>query len=145
MTTDEEVKKLRSKEVKEKTLKPAPVKSPAVPQSDAVKIYRDIFKLNPRQIQSEEINTIVKGECDLENWREACRAWAVSGNRPTSIGGILDWYKNGCRSNKPQGFKSKQDENMEAIKRSIIKAETENGREIKHKQINGNDGNSITG
>ena len=130
----------------ETELKTAREKSPATPQSEAVKIYRDIFKLNPRQVQAEEINATIKGNGDFDAWKEACRAWAVAGNRPTSVGGILDWFKTGCRSNKPQGFKSKHDENMDAIKRSIQKAEVnKNGGSGEHKQINGHDGNSIAG
>jgi hypothetical protein len=143
LCTETEAYKTETDTETETELKPAPVKTPAVPQSDAVKIYRDIFKLNPKQIQTEEINITVKD--NLETWAEACRAWAVAGNRPTSVGGILDWFKTGYRSNKPQGFKSKYDENMDAIKRSIQKAEALNGGSGEHKQIDGDDGNRITG
>ena len=82
-----------------KELKTAREKSPAPPQSEAVKIYRDIFKLNPRQVQAEEINATIKGNGDLEAWKEACRAWAMNGNKPTNIRGILDWFKSGCKTN----------------------------------------------
>jgi hypothetical protein len=123
----EEIPIVKESIVKEsivKESKHAQEKSPAASQSEAVKIYRDIFKLNPKQIQSEEINKIVSRE-NLEIWMDACRAWAIAGNRPTSIGGILDWFKNGKRTNftfpANKSNKQTQQEKFDIVDRAMEK------------------------
>lgn len=77
---------------------PKQSKALAIPKSEACQVYREIFKLWPNAIQEKEINEKIISEHDLHKWRECCKAWALAGNRPTSIGGILDWFKNGIKS-----------------------------------------------
>jgi hypothetical protein len=127
LTTNEEVKKLRIKELKKDQKIAQRQKSPTVPvpQSEAIKIYREIFHLNPGRIQVPEIDKVVYTNRELENWQEACHAWAMAGNRPTNIQGILEWYKNGNRSNFKSNNKSKYDHNMDVAKQMIQKAREE--------------------
>ena len=129
--------RLRSKEVKE--VKEVKNRSrdgakPSAPQSLAVLIYRETFHLNPDHIQQPAIDSAVGDNGQLVTWKEACVAWALSGNNPKNVQGILEWFKTGKRSNyktpdkkefgstipflKPRFGKQSQEEAFAAIDRA---------------------------
>jgi len=56
----------------------------------------------PNREQIAAIDRAVGAE-KLDRWREVMRAWMLQGNKPTNVGGMLDWYRDGIpqRPGKP--------------------------------------------
>lgn len=85
----------------EKSKKPKSKKEPKV-KSTAVCAYRDVFNLWPNKTQEEEIDATINGQEAVARWSQICREWALRGFKPTSIRGMLDWYKGGVPASGPK-------------------------------------------
>lgn len=89
-------------ETPKKPKKEKPIKTEAqTVKSPACCAYRDVFHLWPNRTQEEKMNELIVGEEDVEKWSQVCRNWALHGNKPTNVEGMLDWYQTGIPNYKP--------------------------------------------
>ncbi len=68
--------------------------SPKPKRSEAVLAFQEIMHRLPNAAQMIAIDARVTVEA-VPRWREAVTAWAVRGNKPTNVDGMLDWFKKG--------------------------------------------------
>jgi hypothetical protein len=74
-------------------------------KSPACHAYRDVFHLWPNRTQEEAINGVIHGEEAVVKWSAICQEWAMRGNKPTNVQGMLDWFNAGIPP-KPNGGKT---------------------------------------
>jgi hypothetical protein len=68
-------------------------KRQASPPSEAVNIYRSVFKLYPNKTTWEQISDAVGDRTDL--WRQVCAAWNLQQYNPRNLTGLVDWLNQG--------------------------------------------------
>lgn len=125
--------------------KPKKQKQAPVPIPECVAIYKDVFHYSLNPAARKEVESVVGSNGNLVLWREILTGWALKGWNPRNLNGMLECFKAGKIGDKPK-FKSKYDENIEAIERSIRKArEANNGNAGGSKQIAGNVGDIVPG
>jgi len=113
----------------EKPKKTKPKKEPKI-KSTAVCAYRDVFNLWPNKTQEEEIDATVNGQDQVARWSQICHEWALRGFKPTSVRGMLDWFKGGVPAAGPKHATGKVNDTLGRLADRIQRrreAASENG------------------
>lgn len=113
-----------------------PRKSQKSVKSPACHAYRDIFHLWPNRTQEEEIDRHVISEDAVAAWSNVCRTWAMRGNKPTGIEGMLDWFVKGIPE-KPNGDNSKGGGKVSRTMRTLADRMQEHMKEREEARIHG--------
>jgi len=79
-------------------------KEPKKLKSEYVEAYREIAHLYPDKLQEAEINEVITNDQSRHNgdrlveWKRIVKAWIMKGFNKRNIGGMLDWYRNGIKT-----------------------------------------------
>lgn len=88
---------------KPKRKKPEPKPEDDTPKDadhPAVKIYRDLHKINPSKAQMQ---IIAQHDPPLDTWIRAVSTWAARGYNPKNVEGMLEWALNPAKMERNSG------------------------------------------